>query len=253
METPFDDCVSIVTGAASGIGRATAEALAREAVAGLVLIDRNGDEIALLAKEIAKAGRAVVALELDISSPSDMARMAQDTLDRFGRIDHLIAAAGILRASPELKTAADTSPEEWKRVIDINLTGTFLSNRAVLPAMLAQKRGEIINISSVSGRQGRAFDAAYSATKAGIIGLSESIAEEVAGQGVRVQTLLPDAVDTPLWDQNGAAAFAKPPQSMTAAHVADFIVWMLKLPRDTMLLNPILAPFKQRRQGKKGR
>lgn len=253
MENAFAETVTIVTGAASGIGRATALIMGRQGGAGLVLVDRDGAALESVAVEIAAGGGGVLPLTLDIACEADTRQMAQTTLERFGRIDHLVAAAGILRATPELKTVLDTPLDEWRKVIDINLTGTFLCNQAVLPTMLSQRRGDIINISSVSGRQGRAFDAAYSATKAGIIGLSESLSEEVAGQGVRVQTLLPDAVDTPFWDQNGGAAFAKPPQAMDPMHVASFIVWMLSMPRDSQLLNPLLVPFRQKRGTRKGR
>ena len=143
------------------------------------------------------------------------------------------------------------SLEEWRFVIDTNLTGTFLSNRAVLNQMIGQKQGDIINFSSVSGRQGRAFDSAYCSTKFGIIGLSESLAEEVGGFGVRVQTVLPDAVDTPLWDQNGPAAM-RAPATLAPERVADFVCFLLELPRDTYLLNPVVATFKGRRRRKKG-
>jgi len=141
----------------------------------------------------------------------------------------------------------DTSLEDWDAIIEINLTGTFLSNRAVLPAMMAQKQGDIINMSSTSGRQGRPFDGAYCASKFGIIGLSESLAEEVGRHGIRIQTVLPDAVETPLWNQNGPAAL-KPPQTIPPERVAQLVCYMLALPRDTYLLNPVIAPCKTRKK-----
>ena len=92
---------------------------------------------------------------------------------------------------------------EWDLVVETNLRGVFLSNQAVLPAMLAQRRGVIVNLSSTSGKRGLADDAAYCASKFGVIGFSESLAEEVGPRGIRVQVVLPGPVDTPFWDQNG--------------------------------------------------
>ena len=110
-----------------------------------------------------------------------MAQMASRTVERFGEIDTLVAAAGILRTSGEPRTVVETSYEEWSAVIEVNLTGAFLSNRAVLAAMLKRGSGDIVNISSTSGRQGRAFDAPYAASKFGVIGLSEFLRKRWGG------------------------------------------------------------------------
>jgi 3-oxoacyl-[acyl-carrier protein] reductase len=174
-----------------------------------------------------------------------MAQRASRTVERFGGIDTLVAAAGILRTSGEPRTVVDTSYEEWRAVVDVNLTGTFLSNRAVLAHMLKRGSGDIVNISSTTGRQGRAFDAPYAASKFGIIGLSESLAEEVGRRGVRVQTLLPDAVRTSLWDQSGTTAL-KPPHMLSPDRVAEFVLYLITLPRDAFLLNPMLYPLNVR-------
>jgi NAD(P)-dependent dehydrogenase (short-subunit alcohol dehydrogenase family) len=226
----------IITGAAGGIGAATARRLAADG-ARLVLVDRAAEPLAALAAEL-----GAHPFPADISSEDDMARMAATTLELHGRIDALVAAAGILRTGGQPRMLADTSFEEWRRIIEVNLTGTFLANRAVLAAMLAQKRGDIVNISSVSGRQGRAFDGPYAASKFGILGLSESLAEEVQREGIRVQTVLPDAVDTGLWAQSGSSAL-KPRAMLKATHVAAFIAYLLTLPRDAYLLNPTIAPI----------
>jgi NAD(P)-dependent dehydrogenase (short-subunit alcohol dehydrogenase family) len=240
--------VVIVTGAASGIGRACARLLAADACR-LVLVDVNQAALQDLGGELSaiQPSSELLALRLSVCDEQDMQRMRDDTIARFGRIDALVACAGILRVGAALKTVADTSLAEWRAVLDTNLTGCFLSNRAVLPAMAAQRQGDIINLSSTSGRHGRPFDGPYCASKFGIIGLSESLAEEMASQGVRVQTLLPDAVETPLWQQNGPRAL-KPVNLITPERVAEFIRYMLALPRDAYLLNPVLAPFKGRRK-----
>jgi NAD(P)-dependent dehydrogenase (short-subunit alcohol dehydrogenase family) len=180
-----------------------------------------------------------------------MAQVAAATIEAHGRIDILIAGAGILRTSGTPQMVADTTFADWKRVLDVNLTGTFLANRAVLPTMLAQKIGDIVNISSVSGKQGRAFDGAYAASKFGIVGFTESLAEEVQREGVRVQCLLPDAVDTTIWDQSGGLAL-KPRLMLTPERVANFIAYLVTLPRDTYLLNPVVAPVPLRQRRTKG-
>ena len=171
-----------------------------------------------------------------------MADMARRTTERFGRIDILVAAAGILRpAGGALRTLGQMTAAEWDEVVDTNLTGLFLSNRAVLPAMLAQRSGQILNVSSTSGRRGYAYDTAYCATKYGAIGLSQALAEEVRGHGIRVQTILPGAIDTPMWGQNGP--LAAPAYALPAERVADAIGYMLALPADTVLTEPAIEPL----------
>ncbi|MEM9056054.1 MAG: SDR family oxidoreductase [Pseudomonadota bacterium] len=252
MANDLKDKVCITTGAASGIGRACCDLLL-ERGARVVLVDYNADQLEEARKACAAAGGEdrVIAVHASISDEGDMERMATQTMEAFGRIDALLACAGILRGGGQLSTIADTSLDEWNNVVHTNLTGTFLSNRAVLGQMLKQREGDIVNVSSTSGRQGRPYDGPYSASKFGIIGLSESLSAEVSQRGVRVQTVLPDAVETPLWEQNGPGAMA-PPQMLSPARVAEFIVYLLELPRDTFLLNPVIAPFRSRR-GKRGR
>ena len=238
--------VVVITGAAGGIGSAAAVALADKG-ARLVLVDRSDEALQALADTL---DTDTLTLAADVTREADMAAMAAQTLDRFGRIDALVTTAAILRGKGGMQTVADTSYEDWTRIMDVNLTGTFLSNRAVLPAMTQARRGDIINLSSTSGKQGRAFDGPYCASKAGIIGLSEALAEEVMRLGIRVQTLLPDAVDTGLWSQSGNAAL-KPPVMLAPDRIAALIVYLLALPRDAYLLNTVVAPVPQRR--KKGK
>ena len=165
MRSIVTDAVCIITGAASGIGQACARLFATEGYK-LVLVDKDENGLLSSASECEK-NTQVMSITSDVSDEEGMADMAASARHRFGRIDILIAAAGILRLSPQLTSLVDMDLEEWRRIIDVNLTGTFLSNRAVLPMMLSQRRGDIVNISSVSGRQGRAFDSAYSASKFG--------------------------------------------------------------------------------------
>jgi 3-oxoacyl-[acyl-carrier protein] reductase len=236
----FAGQVAIVTGGASGIGRAVSTRLA-EAAAQVMIVDSRQEAITEALAEIrASAGPdSIRGLAADVRHPEDMARMREETVACWGRIDILVACAGIMRGVPgRPQTVRDTPAEAWDRVIDTNLTGVFLSNKAVLPIMQQQKSGNIVNLSSTSGRRGLAFDAAYCASKFGVIGLSESLAEEVRPQGIRVQVVLPEVVDTPMLDQNGP--LPRPAKMLTADQVADLIFHLLRLPPDTVMLSPIL-------------
>jgi NAD(P)-dependent dehydrogenase (short-subunit alcohol dehydrogenase family) len=244
--------VAIVTGGGSGIGRATCVAIAREG-AHLVVVDIDQTHVRETLDEVESQGgrpeaaERALGLVLDVRQERDMEEMARQTITHFGRIDILIASAGILRpkgSSPRL--LVDMPTTDWEAVLDTNLKGVFLSNRTVLPTMISQRRGCIVNISSTSGRVGRAYDSAYCASKFGVIGLSEALAEEVKRYNIRVQVVLPHAVDTPLWEQNGP--IPRPPDSLPAARVADFIIYLLTLPDDTVLVNPVIAPFRTRRR-----
>ncbi len=242
--------VAIVTGGSSGIGRATAIALAREG-ADVAVVGRNISHIAETVATIREerknqlSGRSPLGLTLDVRRQSDMEEMVRRVTNEFGRIDILVAAAGIggsTATERRLPYAVVQLPaEEWDEVIDTNLKGIFLSNRAVLPAMMAQRKGDIINVSSSRGAtRGLPYAAAYSASKHGVMGLSETLAKEIRPYNIRVQVILPDATDTPLLygRRNLARHGLLKPET-----VAQFILLMLALPHDTVLLNPLIAPF----------
>ncbi len=240
--------VAIVTGGASGIGQATCYALAREG-AQVVAVDFNPDRLEATLAELNRYNPIEgehLALCLDVSNEQDMASMADQTLEKFGNIDILVSSAGILRGTGQPpQPLMRISTEEWDQVLDTNLKGMFLSNRAVLPAMMKRRQGNIINLSSVSGTQGRAFDAPYCASKFGVIGMSESLAEEVRNSGIRVQIVIPDAVDTPIWDQNGPVP--RPPNALAPERVAELILYLVTQPGDTMIMGAVIAPFGRRR------
>jgi len=238
------DRTSIITGGAGGIGLATALRLAR-AGSPVALVDLDPQRVreATETVETAVPGAAAIGLALDVRRPSDMEAMASRVRAQWGRIDILVAAAGILRGvSGRPQTLADSTPEAWDAVIETNLTGMFLANRAVLPSMLERCSGDIVNVSSTSGRRGLAYDSAYCASKFGVIGLSESLADEVRPHGVRVQVVLPEVVDTPMLQQNGP--LPRPSETLPADRVAGLIVHLLGLPVDMVLMSPIIAPFR---------
>jgi 3-oxoacyl-[acyl-carrier protein] reductase len=249
-QQPLTGQAVIVTGGGSGIGRATCLGLARLGAA-VAIVDIDADLLAETAREIKRlaAGPEPLTLRSDVRKEDDMQSMAQSTLKAFGSIDILVHSAAILRGKGSTpKMMADIEVQEWDEVIDTNLKGTFLCNRAVLPIMVKQRRGQIINISSTSGLKGRALDAVYSASKFGIFGLSQALAEEVRPYGIRVQVVAPDAVDTPMWDQNGP--IQRPADALPPARVADLIAYLVTLPMDTILGDVVIAPFRTRKRKK---
>jgi NAD(P)-dependent dehydrogenase (short-subunit alcohol dehydrogenase family) len=251
LDGPLKGQTAIVTGAASGIGRATFRALL-DAGVNAVAVDFDEGLLTEMMNEVyhlAYAGRsrACAALILDVRKEADMSDMVRRTVELWGRLDILVHCAGILRltgTSP--KPLAELSVTEWDQVLTTNLKGTFLSNRAVLAPMMANRGGQIVNISSTAGRQGQAFDAAYCASKFGVIGLSESLAQEVSRYGIKVHVVLPAAVDTPLWQQNGPVP--RPQEILPASRVAELIIHLLCLPADTVLIEPVIAAFQSRRR-----
>ncbi|MDP3939699.1 MAG: SDR family oxidoreductase [Deltaproteobacteria bacterium] len=246
----LENVVAIVTGGGSGIGRATCLWLAGEG-ARVAVVDVDAERTEDTAKLIeAEHGGESLALALNVRREDDMEAMAARTLEKFGRIDILVHSAGILHPKGgRPKVMAELSTEEWDAVIETNLRGTFLANRAVVNPMIRQRGGQIINISSTLGRKAEAFESAYSASKFGVIGHSESLAEEVRPFGIKVMVVCPGAVATNLWEQNGpigAPEFALPPE-----RIANLIGYMLTLPPDTILQNVVVMPFKTRRRKKK--
>jgi NAD(P)-dependent dehydrogenase (short-subunit alcohol dehydrogenase family) len=237
--------VAIVTGGSAGIGLATSLLLAR-AGARVALVARDETRLAAArSKLLAQSDfspEAVLTLSLDLRNAEDAGRMAAATLERWERIDILVHSAGILRPpGSRLRRCDETRVEDWDLVIDTNLKGTFLANRAVLPHMIERRRGDILNLSSKSGRRGLAFDAPYCASKFGVIGLTEAIAEEVRSFGVRVQTLLPGTFDTGIWVQAGP--LGRPLGLPPATRVAQAILWMLTLPPDACVWSPLVEPL----------
>jgi NAD(P)-dependent dehydrogenase (short-subunit alcohol dehydrogenase family) len=186
----FEDKVVLVTGAASGIGRATVERLAWEG-AKLMCVDIQAEALEAVAKAAAELGAEAEARICDVSDPEECAAAVQACVDRFGKLDSLCNVAGILH----LEHTHELSLEDWNRVLAINLTGTFLLCKAALPHLL-ESGGNIVNTSSVAGLAGTPWGAAYGASKGGILALTRSLAVEYAKQGLRVNAVCPGSVRT---------------------------------------------------------
>jgi NADP-dependent 3-hydroxy acid dehydrogenase YdfG len=191
----LDGRVAIVTGAGRGIGRAIARAFAADGAA-VVLASRTPAELAAAAAEIRDAGGRVLAVPTDVTVEAAVEALVRDALIQFSRVDILVCAAGGAAFGP----VADAKTADWDAMLAVNLRGVMLACRAVLPAMIGQRAGTIINVASIAARRAIPGAAAYSATKAGVVAFSRVLAEELRGAGVRVGVLLPGAVDTPIWD-----------------------------------------------------
>lgn len=195
------DKVAIITGGGRGIGRATALALAREGAA-VVLAARTAAEIEAVAREVRDLGVQALALVTDVALEDDIARLVQRTLDAFGRIDILVNNAGI---GLPLRDVVDLGVDEWTRVLQINLTGPFLCAKAVLPTMIRQHSGKIINLSSLGGQVGVAGNSAYGASKAGLLLFTRCLAAEVKRYGIDVNAVCPSGTETQLLREMGRA------------------------------------------------
>jgi 3-oxoacyl-[acyl-carrier protein] reductase len=189
------DKVALVTGASQGIGRATALALA-EAGARVAVAARNAEKLAALVAEIEGRGGAALAVPMDVADAAQVKTGFQAVLGKFGRLDILVNNAAITRDTLALRMKLD----DWDAVLRTNLTGAHLCIQQALGAMLKQRAGRIINLTSVVAETGNAGQANYVASKAGLIGLTRAIAVEVASRSITVNAVAPGFVETPMTD-----------------------------------------------------
>lgn len=231
----LDGQTAIVTGAGRGIGRGVALALAAEGAA-VVLAARTRRELADVAAAVRERGGRALAVPTDVTSPEAVDALVEQTVAELGRVDVLVTAAGVASFGP----LAGTKPADWEPMLAVNLRGAMLCCRAVLPPMLRQRRGTIINVASIAARRPIAGAAVYSATKAGLVAFSQVLAEELRADGVRVGVVVLGAVDTPLWDSipggPDRARMLKPED------VARAVVLMAALPPHAALEDLTLLP-----------
>lgn len=190
--------VAFITGAGGGIGRGIAQRLGRDGLA-LALVDINEAGIKETSRLIGSEAQTIV-LSGDVTSEQDIRRMVEATFERFGRIDVLITAAGVNEIAPVVETELSA----WNRVLNINLTGTFLTCREVAPHMIRQRSGRIITIGSISGKDGTALNSAYCASKHGVLGFTATLGAELAPYGITVNSICPGPVDTELMRKSWA-------------------------------------------------
>lgn len=206
---------AVVTGGAQGIGLSIARRLLSSGAA-VALWDRDADLLASAQADLTELGKVTIE-EVDVSNPASVSGAAESTAQQHGTIDILVANAGI--AGPNLKTW-EYPVDAWQQVIDINLTGIFLCCRAVVPYMLKQNYGRIVNVASIAGKEGNANAPAYSASKAGVIALTKSLGKETADKNIAVNCITPAAARTRIFDQ------------MTQTHI-DFM--LSRIPRGRFL------------------
>jgi 3-oxoacyl-[acyl-carrier protein] reductase len=185
--------VALITGAAQGIGKAVALLLARNG-ADIVVSDINLEKAEETAKEIESIGSKAIAIKVNVASLNEVEQMVEAVLEKLGKIDILVNNAGITRDKLILRM----TEEDWDVVLDVNLKGTFNCTKAVVRHMAKQRSGKIVNIASVTGEMGNAGQVNYSASKAGVIGLTKTIAREFAQRGINVNAIAPGFIVTPM-------------------------------------------------------
>lgn len=183
--------VAFITGAGRGIGKATAIALAKEGV-NLGIMATTESNLKDVASVVEGLGVKVAYSAVDVSSLEQVQQAIEKITNQIGKADILINCAGVSKFASLL----DMNPEEWKKIIDVNLMGTYYVTRTVLPQLIEKNAGDVINISSTNGLGGAATSSAYSASKFGVIGLTESLAQEVRRNNIRVSALTPSTVAT---------------------------------------------------------
>lgn len=216
---------AIITGAGKGIGKAVAVALAAEGV-NLGLVARTSADLEALQASLTETyGVKIAITAADISVKSDVDRAVASLKESLGSIDILINNAGIA----SFGTLLDMEPEQWERIIQTNLMGTYYVTRAALPTMLEQSSGSIINIASTAGERGVATGSAYCASKFAVLGLTEALMQEVRKFNIRVTALTPSTVNTEL-ATNAGLKIGDEDRMMQAEDVAELVLATLKLP-----------------------
>ncbi len=252
MTDRLEGTVALVTGASSGIGEATARALAGQGAA-VALAARRRDRLEELAREIEQRGGRALALETDVTDPEQAAAAVRRSVDELGRLDIVVNNAGVMLLGPIL----DAPTAEWDRMIALNLQGLLHVTHAALPHLLNAAAGQprqvsdLINISSVAGRVARSGSGVYNLTKHGVGAFSESLRQELATRHVRVSVVEPGAVDTELPNhlredvrEQMLKRFGEV-ERLQAEDIADAIIYILTRPRHVALNEVLIRPTEQ--------
>jgi 3-oxoacyl-[acyl-carrier protein] reductase len=222
---------ALITGAGKGIGKAIALALAKEGV-NIILVARTQEEIDSVAAKVRSLRVKALAITADVADINSVNNAVEKALAEFGTIDILINNAGIAAFGKFL----ELEPTDWERIIQVNLMGTYYVTRAVLPNMIERQTGDIINISSTAGLSGNALTSAYSASKFAVLGLTESLMQEVRKHNIRVTALTPSTVATDMAKELNLTD-GNPEKVMQAEDMAELIIAQLKLNRRVFIKN----------------
>jgi len=196
------DKVAVITGGGGGIGEGICLSMAR-AGAHVVVSDKQKEMAEKVAVKVRKEGQKAIVLQVDVRKAEECQRLIDETLSEMGRLDILVCAAGVLSLNENIYgpiTLESISIDDWNLTIDVNLKGVFLCNRAVMPHFKEQKQGKIINVSSIAGRSGSDSMPHYSASKAGVIVLTQAVALQLARYNVNVNTICPGFIWTSMWE-----------------------------------------------------
>lgn len=238
--------VALVTGASSGLGRATALALAG-AGADVGILARSESDLERVAQEISALGKRSLAIAIDLAHAEEVLAAVERMVETLGRIDILVNSAGTDVPAP----VAELGIQDWDRVIAVNLRAPFVLAKAVLPHMREEGAGTIINVSSVAGKRGWADAAAYCASKFGLTGLTQALAAEGRGHGIRVCALYPGGMSTSWgsWSPDERSvlrgALLPPTRALPPDEVADLIVWIATAPPELVLNEAIVTPLEE--------
>lgn len=222
---------ALITGAGKGIGKAIALALAKEGV-NVILLARTQEEIENVAAKARSLRVKALAITADVADINSVNTAVKKALSEFGTIDILINNAGIAAFGKFL----ELEPTEWERIIQVNLMGTYYVTRAVLPNMIERQTGDIFNISSTAGLNGNALTSAYSASKFAVLGLTDSLMQEVRKHNIRVTALTPSTVATNMAKELNLTD-GNPEKVMQAEDMAELIIAHLKLNRRVFIKN----------------
>ena len=228
--------VIIITGASSGIGAATARRLARENVC-LTLAARRADRLQGVASDVEKLGSEALIVPTDVTNRADIHHMVQSTLDRWGRIDVLLNDAGISYDEP----LVDLEPDKIRNEVQVNLIALIECTQAVLPVMLGQKSGHIINVASIEGLVATPGSSVYCATKFGVFGFSDSLRRQLRDSGIHVSAFCPGYTPSEITPRLKAHVEGRPdaphhPGLMPTSYVADQIARLIRHPRRMVIL-----------------
>ena len=249
MSRPLEGRIALVTGASSGIGEATALALA-EAGARLAIAARRRDRLEALAAQLQKLGAEPLVLVADLASEAQAQRIVKEAEAHYGRLDILVNNAGVMYLEPVEQ--ADLG--RWRRMLELNVLSLIASTQAALPGMRERRDGHVVNISSTAGRVANPNAAAYSATKFGVGAFSEAVRREVYQHNIRVTVIEPGVVQTELRDHIGHAevkanlnAWADSMRQLQGRDVADAIVFCVSRPAHVNINEVLMRPTDQER------